>query len=904
MRKWPFAVLVSIIVLLAVLYYAGFFTPKTEGPPPFASDPRDITLKLDATESTYERWTGVLHVPNVAASTLTVNDTLYHKLDFLGAGATSEVGKPEIPFLAYYFVLPHDAQGNAPAPIANLEVKETVDHKDVKVYPAQPPAPENVGAEIPPFTIDEQAYMSMSPYPGKLHEERTAKIGDIDLLILRVYPIQYIPGDRLVQLRKTINIDLDFDPQHAAVSPAMMISDWRYAPAIPHIENNDTIQMMPVTLAAYPLQVFDDPLYSLLIITHQDLFGAAYRLAQHKRDLGWKVKLVAAADIQPGGYYNPTLDEAIKAFVRDEWERNRLMSTRMDPNEPGITDDKDIMAFNFIRKQDEFYAEVFLRSTLTLSPLIYIHVDLDGNGVADRTISIWWQQFEVREGTTVLTNGTALVKDNMVSIHFPWLAAFPASAPDATAWAVCELNDRAPDEGSAPLNWEGGLHTLRYLLLMGDADRIRPNFGVNEGLVELSASRPKALGVGTDLYYAIVQDKADPYPDLSIGRIPVDNATQADDVVDKIIAYETATAPAAFQRTFAVAGAFYDLRAYKPTTEAGGTVDGFIYLTQGSRDVTGAGSWFTHDVREGDWIRIWGSGADFVQVASVTDGQHLTLVEPWAPAGTVGTFEVWRVDGRDDAVFIKTAERVRRYLVDELGYSADIYYRTDWEHSNPRFLADGTELPAGLQRPAYGWDASTADVLGELNTGENLFILHRDHGEFSGWGEPGLKTWDITAGAHAATALLPVVFSINCASGYFDNEYDYWLLRQPDGSFLRTPASPANGADWSADDNLNFAEALLRQPDGGAIGIIAPTRLSYSGNNDIFTDGIFSYMYSGYVGLESGTIFVGGSRALGDIHHYAKLYAGARIEDDRWLLYYMEIFHVIGDPTLQVKFAA
>ena len=88
-----------------------------------------------------------------------------------------------------------------------------------------------------------------------------------------------------------------------------------------------------------------------------------------------------------------------------------------------------------------------------------------------------------------------------------------------------------------------------------------------------------------------------------------------------------------------------------------------------------------------------------------------------------------------------------------------------------------------------------------------------------------------------------------------------------------------------------------------ATGVMAPTRLSYSGNNDIFTDGIFSYMYSGYVGLESGTIFVGGSRALGDIHHYAKLYAGARIEDDDWLLYYTEIFHVIGDPTLQVKFA-
>lgn len=894
-----------VVVLLAVIYYEGFLRPRPgTTPPPFVTDPRDVVPELNASESTHEQFTGVLHVDNIAASTLTVQGSLYHKLDILGSGHSSEQGKPDIPFLVYYFVLPRDGQGKAPAPVAELQARDVVDYTGIKVFPAQPLKPDNVGSEFPPFTIDEQAYLSKSPYPDKLYETKLARVGDVDLLMLRVFPVQYIAGDRLVQLRRTIDIDLDFNPQNVTVSPAALINDARYAPAIPRPENEETFEAMPVTVVGYPTQVFDDPMYSLLIITHQNFYSAAYRLAQHKSGLGWKVKLVTPTDFQPGGYYNPTLDEAIRNFVRDEWDKNSLISTRTDPNEPAITDDKDLMGINFVRKHDEFYVDVFLYQALTLSPMIYVHVDLDGDGVADRTINIWWQKFEVRQGTTLLLNGTASVRGTTVSVHFPWLSAFPASAPNARVWAVCELNDRIPDEGNAPLNWEGGLHTLRNLLLVGDADRIRPNIGINEGVAVLTAANPKALSVGTDLYYSIVQDKEDCYPDIAVGRIPVDTLAEADAVVDKIIAYETTSAPVAFSKTFAVSGGFYDVQGFKPTTQPRGTLDGFAVFTQDSRDVAGVGSRFREDVNAGDWIRTWGAGGDFSQVSSVADDTHLTLVDPWDRPNANDRFEVWRADGRDNAVFIKTAERVRSYLVHNMGYAADVYYTVDWEQVNPQRLADGSELPDELKRPSYDWDASVPDIINEMNSGENLFILHRDHGEFFGWGTPGVKAGDIVAGAHSASALLPLVLSINCASGYFDNEYDYWRIRQPDGTVLQTPATPANGADWSDDTYVNFAEALLRQPDGGAIGVIAPTRLSYSGNNDVFTDGIFSYMYSGYVGIERGTTYVGSSTTLGSILQYAKMYAGSRIDGDDWIRYYMEIFHVIGDPTLQVKYTA
>lgn len=83
--------------------------------------------------------------------------------------------------------------------------------------------------------------------------------------------------------------------------------------------------------------------------------------------------------------------------------------------------------------------------------------------------------------------------------------------------------------------------------------------------------------------------------------------------------------------------------------------------------------------------------------------------------------------------------------------------------------------------------------------------------------------------------------------------------------------------------------------------MVAATRLSYSWLNDVLTDGITSFMYPGYVGLESGLTVASSSQYLGNVLNGAKKYAASRFDDPDWVQYYMELFQVIGDPTLKMK---
>jgi len=68
-----------------------------------------------------------------------------------------------------------------------------------------------------------------------------------------------------------------------------------------------------------------------------------------------------------------------------------------------------------------------------------------------------------------------------------------------------------------------------YVLLVGDADDIPPHYKTNH----LYGGK-----IGTDLYYGTV-DGGDIFPDIFMGRISVEDEFQVEDIVDKIIDYET-----------------------------------------------------------------------------------------------------------------------------------------------------------------------------------------------------------------------------------------------------------------------------------------------------------------------------------------------------------------------------
>ena len=142
------------------------------------------------------------------------------------------------------------------------------------------------------------------------------------------------------------------------------------------------------------------------------------------------------------------------------------------------------------------------------------------------------------------------------------------------------------------------------------------------------------------------------------------------------------------------------------------------------------------------------------------------------------------------------AETVRNGLVAR-GVAVDRIYG---EHpgNNPQRFQDGSDLPAALKKPTFGWNGTGAQVSAGWNEGR-FMVVHRDHGWSDGWGTPGYGTADVQALTNANR--LPVVLSINCSSG----AYDY--------------------------DETSFASEALVKADGGAVGVFGDTRDSPSTAN-------------------------------------------------------------------------
>ena len=216
------------------------------------------------------------------------------------------------------------------------------------------------------------------------------------------------------------------------------------------------------------------------------------------------------------------------------------------------------------------------------------------------------------------------------------------------------------------------------------------------------------------------------------------------------------------------------------------------------------------------------------------------------------------------------------------------YYNSATRSTTPNYYYNGTLLPADLRAGSgYPWNGSANDVVAAINAGRFL-VLHRDHGYINGWGDPGFSTGNFASLTNGN--LTPVVYSINCASGLFDNETrnplnDVWTY------------STAMGGAY-------FSERLLRMA-GGAVGVIGDTRNSPTWANSALTRGLIDATWPDLLPAVGANTKI---RRLGDILNYAKSYLvgqvgvgqtagsiGQSSADTDVVLY-----HVFGDPTMEM----
>ncbi len=251
----------------------------------------------------------------------------------------------------------------------------------------------------------------------------------------------------------------------------------------------------------------------------------------------------------------------------------------------------------------------------------------------------------------------------------------------------------------------------------------------------------------------------------------------------------------------------------------------------------------------------------------------------------VGLFADIDSNGKEGRPWIANLEAIRDFLLSKNYNVERIFSSEDGHATTPKEFNDGTDLPNDLKHPNYPWDGGAAAISRALNRG-NFLITYRAHGNPDSWDEPSFDIADINA--LNQSHLTPLVFSITCQTGWFDNETDDDTLG----------GQPANAE--------SFSGSFLRRAGAGAVGVIAMTRNSYTGWNDYLVFGMFKAIWPDFTPQPHWSKFSAPSLLhtymprFGQILVFSKLYMIKAEDEGDIRKAELEMQHLFGDPEMPV----
>lgn len=234
-------------------------------------------------------------------------------------------------------------------------------------------------------------------------------------------------------------------------------------------------------------------------------------------------------------------------------------------------------------------------------------------------------------------------------------------------------------------------------------------------------------------------------------------------------------------------------------------------------------------------------------------------------------------DGYADRRFAQTSEDVRTYVMSQYK-SIERIYKTGTsvnpQYWNNTYFSEGEAIPEELlKNNGFEWNGNSTNINNAINDGV-FYVLHRDHGAVWGWGDPLYMQTHILRLSN--DNLLPIVFSMNCLTGKFDENC--------------------------------FAETFIRKSDGGCVAIYGATEVSYSGYNDVLTTGMFDAIWpdpglsikipnqnNSFSATPTPTYALGQILAQGMVR-LAETYG----YNNSYTKYTNEIFHCFGDPSMKI----
>ena len=215
--------------------------------------------------------------------------------------------------------------------------------------------------------------------------------------------------------------------------------------------------------------------------------------------------------------------------------------------------------------------------------------------------------------------------------------------------------------------------------------------------------------------------------------------------------------------------------------------------------------------------------------------------------------------------FVEPTEEIRTYLINKNKTINRVYYTEN--NVDPLYYSFGHPVPEELRRPNFSWDGDSADIINLIDAGTFLAI-HRDHGWETRWSAPKFDTNDISILGNETK--LPIVFSIDCQTG----EYDY-------------------------PEEECFAEAFLKHNNGGCVGIIAASGVTFTTNNNYLMKALIDVIWPN-PGIMNNFVYEGRTSVykLGEI-----LYIGIKRANDvfsntqNWN---KKLYHCFGDPSMRI----
>ena len=239
------------------------------------------------------------------------------------------------------------------------------------------------------------------------------------------------------------------------------------------------------------------------------------------------------------------------------------------------------------------------------------------------------------------------------------------------------------------------------------------------------------------------------------------------------------------------------------------------------------------------------------------------------------------VDGIEVMRFIETAEALKDYL-EFKGMSVLTSYTSDTnvvprKYDVNSYYHDGASVYIGSQQYLANAvaQARTRQI---MNEGFGLVSYHA-HGGVGGW--DNYNVGDVATLNNGTR--LPFVISLTCLTGAFDD-----------------PGGPC------------FAEALLRRSGGGAVAVVACSRVSYQDGNDWSRIGLQEALWPDYLetvaGLpgydlhfSAGGAYSGYGPRLGQAVNFGKMYYFEKNGSQDGARYHFEVMTLFGDPHMHFQ---